>query len=178
MMETQTAATSSTSPNEAAKVSAITRVRLALPSDEEELMAQCRRLHEENGLMQISEAKVREKMQKAFCRDGAIIGVIGEPGKIEASIFLEIGQIWYSDEWFLEELFSHVLPEYRRSTNARDLITFAKNCADNIGIPLVIGVLSNERTAAKVRLYERQLSKPSGAFFLYGRRTGQHSNAI
>ena len=42
-------------------------------------------------------------------------------------------------------------------------------------IPLLIGVLSNKRTEGKIRLYERQLGKPSGAFFLYGARTGEHS---
>ena len=36
----------------------------------------------------------------------------------------------------------------------------------------MIGVLSNHRTEAKVRLYERQFGKPSGAFFLYNARTG------
>lgn len=153
-------------------LAAISRVRLAMRADEEELMDQCRRLHDENGWMQMSENRVREMFQRHFNREGGIIGVIGGPGKIEASIALKISQVWYSDEWFLEELFNHVLPEYRRSNNAKDLITFAKTCADSIGLPLAIGILSNERTEAKVRLYQRQLSKPSGAFFIYGRCTG------
>lgn len=157
---------------------AVGRVRLATHDDEDELVAQCRRLHEENGLMEMSERKVRDMLRRSFDRMGGIIGVIGKPGEIEASIALSIGQIWYSDEWFLEELFNHVLPEYRRSTNARDLIVFAKNCADEIGLPLLIGVLSNDRTAAKVRLYERQLGTPSGAFFLCGRRTGHYGSGV
>jgi hypothetical protein len=39
-------------------------------------------------------------------------------------------------------------------------------------MPLLIGVLSNHRTEAKVRLYERQFGKPTGAFFLYNGSTG------
>ena len=46
---------------------------------------------------------------------------------------------------------------------------------DDLGIPLIIGVLSNQRTEAKIRLYERQFGAPAGAFFLYNVHTG-HEN--
>ena len=35
----------------------------------------------------------------------------------------------------------------------------------------------NSRTEAKVRMYERQFGKPSGAFFLYGAKTGEFARA-
>lgn len=152
------------------------RVRLATWKDEAALMEMCRRLHGENGIYEMSETKVQEMLARAFNRQGGIIGVVGDEGRIEGAVSLVIGQTWYSDEWFLEELFNYVLPEFRRSTNARDLINFAQWAADDCGLRLLIGVLSNTRTEAKVRLYERQLGKPAGAFFVYGSKSEHHNH--
>ena len=143
------------------------RVRIADKSDEEELMAICRELHQENGLFAMNEDKVRDMLYRSFDRQGGIVGVIGAPGGIEGLICMIMSTFWYSNDPHWEELFSFVLPQYRRSTNAKDLIEFAKWCADGTGFPLVIGILSNERTESKVRLYQRQLDKPIGAFFKY-----------
>lgn len=136
----------------------------------------CRALHEENGLFTMSDDKVLGMLRKAFKKQGAIIGVLGPPGHIEGAIYLAISDYWYSNDWHLSELFSFVLPQYRKSNNAKELITFAKRCSDEIRIPLVIGVISNERTEGKVRLYQRQLDKPAGAFFVYGARTAMPIN--
>lgn len=143
------------------------RVRLATIADADEIMAICHRLHDENGRLPICERKVREYLDEAFYGKGGILGAIGESGKIQGVILLRIGQIWYSEKYTLEEMFSYVLPEYRRSKNALDLVEFAKLCAKRLDLPLMIGILSDERTEAKVRLYERRLSKPAGAFFVY-----------
>jgi len=148
-------------------------VRKADIRDEPELMAMCMELHRENGLFPMAEDKVRAYLRRAFSRNGAVIGVIGERGKIEGSIYLLIGGFWYSEEWHLEELFSYVRPQYRKSNNAKELINFAKRCSDDLGIPAVIGIISNDRTKAKVQLYQRQLGTASGAFFVYNApRTG------
>lgn len=143
-------------------------VRLGMPSDEPEVMEMCRMLHEENGdLFPMVDDCVREVLSLAFNKTGGVLGLIGEPGSIEAMIFMLISRIWYTKHWHLEELFNFVRPEHRKSNNAKLLIQFAKRCADDSGLPLIIGVISNTRTEQKVRLYQRQLSKPRGAFFFY-----------
>jgi hypothetical protein len=142
-------------------------VRTAVSTDEEELMVMCRMLHEENGLFPMSEDRVRRVLRMAFDGLGGVLGVIGNPGKIEAMIYMLISQIWHSDEWHLDELFSYCRPEYRKSNNAKRLIQFAKDCSDELHLPLVIGIISNTRTEEKIRLYQRQLSKPNGCFFVY-----------
>lgn len=143
-------------------------VRVALPPDEEEVMELCHMLHQENGdLFPMDANRVRGVLSLAFERRGGTLGLIGGPGKIEAMIFMLFSQIWYSSEWHLEELFSYVRPECRKSNNAKLLIQFAKRCADELKMPLIIGVISNHRTEQKVKLYERQLSKPKGSFFFY-----------
>jgi hypothetical protein len=87
--------------------------------------------------------------------------------------------MWYSDAQVLEEKAIFIHPDYRsaKGGRARRLCEFSKRAADGLGIPLIIGVLSNHRTEAKVRLYERQFGKPSGAFFLYNARTGSYRAA-
>ena len=142
------------------------QVRLAQPSEEDDLMEMCRMLHEENGLFPMSEERVRQVLKMAFERKGGILGVIGAPGKIEAMICMLISQIWYWDQWHLDELFSYCRPEYRKSNNAKLLIQFAKRCADETGMHLTIGVISDQRLEAKKRLYQRLLPE-GGAFFIY-----------
>lgn len=142
------------------------RVRFAERCDYDQIMFICRELHGENGLFEMSDARVREVIDSHFDRTGGIIGVIGEPNALEGIIILRLGATWYSDQTVLEELSAFVLPEFRRSDNAKNLIDFAKECAKQIGVPLIIGVVSNHRTEAKVALYRRRLGAPAGAFFL------------
>lgn len=145
------------------------QVRCALPDEEEQIMDLCRRLHQENGLFTLHEGRVRDIIRMATSKKGGFLGVIGEPGeKIEGIICMIISLFWYSEDWHLEELFSYVHPDFRKSTNAKNLISFAKRCSDELKIPLVIGVISNDRTEQKVRLYQRQFDKANGAFFVYG----------
>lgn len=143
-------------------------VRRALVEDEEGVMELCRNLHQENGLFDMDEPLVRSMLHRAFDRRDGILGVIGPPGgPLEASIYLLISRFWYSYRKHLEELWTFVHPDHRRTPHAKSLINFAKTCSDELQIPLNIGILSNERTEAKVRLYERQIGKPAGAFFFY-----------
>ena len=74
--------------------------------------------------------------------------------------------VWFSDEFQLLELFNFVRPDSRASDFAKSLIGYAKTCAEGLGIDLMIGVLSNERMEAKVRLYGRMLPK-AGELFCY-----------
>jgi GNAT superfamily N-acetyltransferase len=155
------------------------KVRVGTPEDLDEIMKIAMVAVEENGFLNPNPGKLAAEIWPALHQDHGIVGVIGEPGKlIEACVLLRIGQMWYSDTLVVEEraVFTH--PEYRsaKGGRARKLCEFSKKVADDLGIPLIIGVLSNHRTEAKVRLYERQFGKPSGAFFLYGARTGAWMN--
>jgi hypothetical protein len=141
-------------------------VRKARPSDRDTVLDICRQNHAENGQFGLSMRKVEGMVDKAFSNEGCIIGAVGSD-RIEGIIMLLIAQFWYTDDWCLEETMNYVLPDYRRSTHAKDMISFAKRCSDEIGIPLVIGVVSNERTKAKIELYRRQLGEPCGGYFMH-----------
>jgi len=130
-------------------------------------MAMCHRLHSENGMFSMKEAKVRECIQRVFKREGVIIGVIGDPGQIEASICLVISDNWYTEDWHLAETWNYVLPEYRRSNNAEALLVYGMACAEKMRIPFFTGIITNKQMAGKVRMYRRLLGYPVGAFFVY-----------
>lgn len=141
-------------------------VRLAVPEDRDSILSLCHTLHDENGLFSLSHRKVTRLVDKYFSKQGSIIGVIGPCGNVEGSIYLSIEEPYYSDDLHLVEFWNVVHPEHRRSNHAKKLIEFAKRCADETSLCLLIGIVSNNRTAAKVRLYEKKLLK-AGAFFVH-----------
>lgn len=150
-------------------------VRPAISRDEPELWRLLRLLWAENAMFPISDAKVQfyldrllhpERIAPDDTGPRGFIGVIGAVGAIEACIMLTLGSVWYSEEISLDEHFNFVDPAHRQSNHAKALISYACHCAEKIGIRLLIGVLSTKRTAAKVRLYERQLT-PAGCFFIH-----------
>lgn len=143
-------------------------VRIAQPQDTEEVVRMCHRLHSENGVFALNEAKVRDCLTRCFERAGTIVGVIGQPGSIEASTCMELSTFYYTDDWHLSELWNFVDKDYRKGTyNAEALINFCKRCADQLRMPLFTGIVTNKQMAGKVRLYRRLLGYPVGAYFLY-----------
>jgi hypothetical protein len=150
-------------------------VRPAVPRDEAELWRLLRLLWTENAMFAISDRKVQFYLDRLLkphlippddLGPRGFIGVIGPVGALEACIMLTVGSVWYSEDWTLDEHLNFVDPAHRQSEHAKALISYAKHCSDEIGIRLVIGVLSTKRTAAKVRLYERQLTQ-AGSFFVH-----------
>lgn len=141
-------------------------VRKARPTDRDTILKICEQNHSENGQFSLAMPKVEHMIDRAFGKKDAIIGLVGRD-RIEGLIVLLIAQFWYTNDWCLEEILNYVLPDYRRSTHAKDMISFAKRCSDEIGIPLVIGVVANERTKAKIELYRRQLGEPCGGYFIH-----------
>lgn len=134
----------------------------------------CCSLYEENGIFKMSEGKVRRFIEIALnpnlrtdTEPVSMITVIGPPGNIEASLALCITQNWYTEDWHVEELWNFVRPDRRQSGNAKSLLEYAKQVQAQLGIPLMVGILSSDRTEAKVRLYSRQLGAPSGAYFVW-----------
>jgi hypothetical protein len=142
-------------------------VRKARLADRDVILEMCEKNWQENGQFSLDMAKVTAMVDRAFGKKDAIIGLVGQKDRVEGMILLLIAQFWYTQDWCLEEIQNFVLPDYRRSTHAKDMISFGKRCADEIGIPLVIGVVANERTKAKLELYRRQLGDPVGGYFIY-----------
>jgi GNAT superfamily N-acetyltransferase len=131
----------------------------------------------EGGFVRPDPRRLLEGCWPALTGEGGVMGVIGEPGKpLAGAILIHRSKLWYSGTGFLEEKSVFVDPAHRgaRGGAAARLCEFGKLAAERMSLPLSIGVLSNERTEAKVRLYRRQFGEPVGAYFLRGSRTGDH----
>lgn len=156
------------------------KVWVGTPNDVEDIMELALAACSENGFVEPNPLRLLNEIWPALNRDRGIVGVVGVPGqKPQGAILLRIGNIWYSDAEILEERAVFIHPDYRsaKGGRARKLCEFGKKVADELGIPLTIGVLSNERTEGKIRMYERIFGKASGAYFLYGVRTGEWRQA-
>jgi len=152
-------------------------VRLATPQDADSIMVLLALMHEENGLFEMDYEAVRDMVKKVLNRENGIIGVIDGENEIEAAVCLVIDKLWYAKTWCLNDVFNFVAPQHRRSTRAKSLISFAKNYSDMVGIPLLMGIVSNVRTEAKIKLLERQMHK-AGAFFIYNHNDEKQENHV
>lgn len=150
-------------------------IRLGAPEDVHDVMELALSACDENGFVHPNPEKLLAEIWPALNYDRGLVGLIGPEGqKPEGAVLLRIGNMWYSDQEVLEEKAIFIHPDFRsaKGGRARRLCEFSKQVADEFGLPLIIGVLSNHRTEAKIKLYERQFGKPSGAFFLYNATTG------
>ena len=156
------------------------KVWVGQPEDVDDIMGLAMAACEENGFVVPNPMKLLGEIWPALNRDRGIVGVVGTPGqKPHGAILLRIGQLWYSEEPILEEKAVFISPAYRaaKGGRARKLCEFGKKVADELGIPLTIGILSNHRTEGKVRMYKRIFGQPAGAYFLYGSQTGAWKQA-
>jgi hypothetical protein len=150
-------------------------IRIGTPNDVDDVMELAMQACDENAFVQPNPKRLLEDIWPALNLDRGLLGIIGEEGgKPQGVVLLRIGKMWYSDQDVVEEKAIFIHPEYRsaKGGRARKLCEFSKKIADGLEIPLIIGVLSNSRTEGKIRLYERQFGKPTGAFFLYGAKSG------
>ena len=149
-------------------------VRTGTIEDLDAVMQLAMRASKENGFVVPDPGKILNDIYPALLRDNGIMGIIGEPGSApEGAILLRIGQNWYSTDPVLEERAIFVHPEFRSAKGGRAarLVEFARRAADELGLPLAIGVLSNTRTKGKIALYQRFFGPPAGVYFLVGAST-------
>ena len=156
------------------------KVWVGNPDDVHDIMDLAMQACDENGFVEPNPQRLLAEIWPALNREKGIVGIVGVPGeKPQGAILLRIGNIWYSDQEILAERAVFIHPDFRsaKGGRARKLCDFSKKVADELGMPLSIGVLSNDRTEGKIRMYERIFGKPSGAYFLYGTRTGAWKQA-
>lgn len=155
------------------------RPRLGTPADMRRMMDLTMTASDENSFVRPSPRRIAEDVWPALNRDKGLVWIIGpDEGPLEGAALLRVVLPWYSEDEFLEERGIYVHPHYRhhKGRRARMLIQACVWTAEKLEIPLLIGVLSNQRTEGKRKLYERQLGTPAGTFFLVNARTGVNLN--
>lgn len=151
-------------------------VRHATPADADAVFDILVAAHADNGVFSLDPERVRATIHhltehpidpntgKALDPLGLIAIIDAPKGGIAGIVILTLSRYWFSDEWLLDELVNFVRPEHRKSRHAQALINFAKETADRFGVPLNMTVLSTKRTAAKLKLYGRQMRQVGGSF--------------
>lgn len=143
-------------------------IRLAVPEDEDIIMAMMNEAFVEQPIFPLDEDKMRAQIRFCTERKGGFVALaVGEKGELEGYLIACLYQYWYSSDWHLEELSNFVRPDCRKGTHhARDLIAFAKWFAEKMNVPLLMGIFSTQRLEAKIRLYKRQATY-AGAVFVH-----------
>lgn len=131
-------------------------------------------LYDENALFPMSKPKVLETIKYGCARHNGklgspggpqgMIGLIQHDGKVVGSIGMAFSQFWYTEAWHLSEYWNFVHADHRHTEYASDLIDFGKWCAEQLSIPLHMGIISTHRVKAKVRLYQRKIRYMGGYF--------------
>lgn len=143
-------------------------VRPARQGDEEALYNFLCLLHNENGLAPMNPDKVRFMISRATADNPSLfVGIIEGPDGIEASVGLGISEWWYSTDQHLEEVWTFVHPDHRKSTHAKHLYRFAKWSADRLSMPLLVGILTRKELEPKMHLVQREMAQV-GALFIHG----------
>lgn len=142
-------------------------VRAARPEDEDNIFKLLCLLYDENAPFQMSEKKVRRMIAEGARDRSVIIGVIDAPdGTIAGSVGALFAQWWHTEDWHIDEMWNFVHPEHRKSSYARDLISYMKWVSERMEMSLHMGIITATKMEAKIRLYRRQML-PVGALFVH-----------
>jgi GNAT superfamily N-acetyltransferase len=162
--------------NNVVDIASINAVRYGEPADEREIHMLLMIAHAENSIFKYDLNKTAFIIRRLLFTpwlpptDPGIrgaFGVIGPKGGVlQALAMMAISHQWYSHAPYLEEFIVYVHPEYRNRNHAARLLDWMMERSDQMGIPLLTGVLSQTRTEAKCRLYRRKLT-PVGQFFMH-----------
>jgi len=162
-----------------------TTIRIGTKEDTHQVMKLALMIHDEIGVTELSPEKVLQEVYPALCLDRGLVGVVeNDDGEIVGAVLIKMVNLFYSDETILEERGMFLRPDYRTAKNgvakglASRLCEFCKKVSDDLGMPLRVSVENDVRTQGKIRLFERQFGKPTGALFLYKPNSGVGSNEV
>lgn len=146
-------------------------VRTGTPLDVHPLMDCAIAACSDNGLIEHDPEKLLIDIWPALNLDRGIVGIIGNE-VVEAAILLRVDKLFYTNKDMLLERSLFVRPEFRKSgdhriSRAKLLCAFAKEAAAALNLQLIIGILTHERVAGKIKLYEREFGEPAGAYWVY-----------
>lgn len=151
------------------------KVRVAVPEDLAACMDLFVKANDENGLAKMDERKLLGMVWPSLHCHNGMVGAIGSVGgPLEGVVLLRIEELWYTSEPVIAEKLVYVHPDFRNAKGGRaaKLCEFAKRVSDEMRMPLLVGIVSNDRTKGKIKMFERLLGPAVGAYFLYNGKLG------
>ncbi len=147
---------------------AVPAIGLAQTFDEDELVEMIQTAHAESAMFAgFNKSKVRGELHDTLVNRGGVIGAIRKSNAIRGFAWLTFSQEWYTDDTILVERLVYCRPEYRSAEYARELLMWARMTSEQLG-PMLIGVVANNKTSVKARLYRRYFGEPIGFLFKSG----------
>lgn len=147
-------------------------VLIAQPKDEKRIYDLCCIAHAENGFGVMDEATVQASIMKATERRGYIMAFIDGPERVEAVLGLHPQLPWYcKDEpanWYWSDLLFFVHPLHRRSRHALKLFQFARWWQQEMGAPVMLGLMPKDDLEEKEQLFSRLADRRIGSLYLIG----------
>lgn len=107
-----------------------------------------------------------EKMVHDSLKSSGLVGVVDVDGDLRAMIGLVVSSAWCSEDPELYDWLAFVRPDCRHLRYFTQLLLFAKDRSNQLGFPLWLGFIGDERVEAKARAYRRHVPK-YGEFFRY-----------
>lgn len=120
-------------------------------------------------------ARIINYIMSGTRRRGSFLAVTTAPdGTIAATMLLVPMQWWWSEQWFLSDIWAFVHPDHRQGGHAQKLLQWASWMADEMSrqtgyrVYVQTNVMSVKHTKRKMRLWGR-FSNFCGGYFLYPR---------
>ena len=99
---------------------------------------------------------------------GQVAFGVEDEGKLVGSLGLHRTTPWYSDFEYLADGWFYVLPEYRKTGVGKMLIDEAKKFANEVKLPLIIGVFTSEDADTKAQVMHKLGLTMVGGMFAAG----------
>lgn len=109
--------------------------------------------HRELGGGAFDATAARAKLSELTHPKGAgSVGIIPDNGTVVASVGLTVARFWDSADLHLEDLWTFVHPDHRKSKHHKNLITFAKAVSNRMGLKLLMAQPENDETMPQVNV--------------------------
>lgn len=145
-------------------------VRIADVSDYALVMDFCAMLNIENASAKLDVSRLQEVVSLGLQhKNGVIAIVMDDNGAPVGCVCLALDQWDYSLSWHYTEMWVFIHPNHRKSHYAQDVLNFCKWWAEQSGLPVTVGIMSRDRTKAKMRFYAQKM-KPLEVFFWHDPR--------
>lgn len=143
-------------------------VRLATASDVNNIIYLLKESSREEPLfpLKFDEASVFNLLLRAIRRD-SVAGVIANPEQVETTCYLSVATPWYSSVPIIESIWNCTAPQYVKSSNSKQILSWERQQAERLNCPLQTSVPITEENKPRIALYERIFGPRSGVSFHY-----------
>ena len=141
-------------------------VRRATENDGDSIVRLLEAMHAENGLGAVNRQKALAVIADVLSNGIALIAE--DNGHPVGTVGAKVASWWYSDDEYVGDYWTFVVPEARKTSAAIRLISALRQTAKAMKLPLVTGPVTPIEPEEKCRFYRRLGLRPIGGLFMEG----------